>query len=225
MTIQPDQTIRTKRRSITIIVEPGGRVVVRAPLHATDRQIAQFLALKAGWVQATVEKMQRLPPRPPKKRYQAGEEFLLLGEPLRLKIVEGGRAAVTRQGASLCLRRDFQPRAKAALTAWYREQARKVLTARVAHFARLHSFSYSKVRISSARTRWGSCSTLGTLSFTWRLVMAPPAVIDYVVVHELVHTRVHNHGKDFWAAVSAVMPDYKPRRAWLKQHGGGLTIE
>ncbi|NPV55044.1 MAG: M48 family metallopeptidase [Anaerolineae bacterium] len=225
MTIQANQIIRTRRKSIAIIIEPGGRVVVRAPLYATDHQIAQFLALKADWVQAAVDKMRRLPPRQPKKRYRAGEEFLLLGETLRLKIVEGGRSAVTRQGGYLCLRRDFQPRAKAALTAWYRQQARRVLTERVEHFARRHGFTYSKVRISSARTRWGSCSTLGTLSFTWRLVMAPLEVIDYVVVHELVHTRVRNHSKGFWAAVAVLMPDYKARRAWLKQHGAALTVE
>jgi len=75
------------------------------------------------------------------------------------------------------------------------------------------------IRISSARTRWGSCSSRGTLSFTYRLVMAPPDVVDYVVLHELVHTQIHNHSKTFWNKVAKLMPDYKPRLAWLKKNG------
>jgi predicted metal-dependent hydrolase len=94
----------------------------------------------------------------------------------------------------------------------------------VAHFAGLHGFEPGKLRISSARTRWGSCSRQGTLSFTWRLVMAPEEVIDYVVVHELCHLRHLNHSKAFWGLVEGILPDYKVRRAWLKRHGERLQL-
>jgi predicted metal-dependent hydrolase len=75
------------------------------------------------------------------------------------------------------------------------------------------------VRISSARTRWGSCSSRGSLSFTWRLVMAPVEVVDYVIVHELAHLRVHNHSPEFWKEVARLMPDYAQRKQWLKDNG------
>jgi predicted metal-dependent hydrolase len=89
---------------------------------------------------------------------------------------------------------------------------------------REYGFREMKVRISSARTRWGSCSQKGNLSFTWRLVMAPPDVIDYVVVHELCHTREMNHSRSFWEQVEAILPDFRQRRRWLKEYGKLLVL-
>ena len=85
-------------------------------------------------------------------------------------------------------------------------------------------FQYKKIRIGSAATRWGSCSSSGALSFTWRLVMAPMAIIDYVIIHELVHTVEHNHGRAFWDKVKTILPDFKPRMAWLKANGALLRL-
>jgi hypothetical protein len=82
-----------------------------------------------------------------------------------------------------------------------------------------HGLRYQNIRISSARTRWGSCSSRGTLSFTYRLIMAPAEVVDYVVMHELVHTQIKNHSKIFWNKVGELMPDYRNRLAWLKKNG------
>jgi predicted metal-dependent hydrolase len=109
-------------------------------------------------------------------------------------------------------------------TAWYKQQARWVLAKRVEWFASRCKFTYTQVRISSAHTRWGSCSSRGTLSFTWRLVMAPLEVVDYVVVHELAHLRVKNHSPAFWKEVEAILPDYKARQKWLKTNGKLLTL-
>ncbi len=115
-------------------------------------------------------------------------------------------------------------RPKSAFQAWYKKQARAVLTERAGYFARKHGFEIGKIRITSARTRWGSCSTKKTLSFTWRLVMAPPEVVDYVVVHELCHLRELNHSRAFWAQVEAILPDYKGKRKWLKENGNLLVL-
>jgi hypothetical protein len=101
---------------------------------------------------------------------------------------------------------------------WYREQARVLIGQRVAAIARDAGFSYTRVRISSARGRWGSCGYRNSLNFTWRLVMAPDTVIDYVVVHELCHTVEKNHSVRFWARVRALAPDYKQSKAWLRKH-------
>jgi len=117
-----------------------------------------------------------------------------------------------------------QPQAESLFTTWYKKQARKVLTGRVKFFANKYDFKVRKIRISSARTRWGSCSQKGTLSYTWRLVMAPSNVIDYVVVHELCHLKEMNHSKAFWLQVEAILPDYKQRRKWLKDKGKFLAL-
>jgi predicted metal-dependent hydrolase len=109
-------------------------------------------------------------------------------------------------------------------TQWYKEQAYEVIEKRVNVFSYQYGFSPRQVKISSARTRWGSCSPNGTLNFSWRLVMAPLEVIDYVVVHELAHLHVKDHSSRFWQEVEKIMPDYKDRRKWLRIHGEKLSL-
>jgi predicted metal-dependent hydrolase len=99
-----------------------------------------------------------------------------------------------------------------------------MIAERVAWYAAKYGFTYKQVKITSAQTRWGSCSAKGTLSFAWRLVMAPVPEIDFVVVHELVHTVEKNHGKAFWAKVKAILPDYKQRIEWLEVNGHLLKL-
>ena len=123
------------------------------------------------------------------------------------------------------LRADSRSRANTLFTAWYRRQARVLLEKRVPELASHYNLTYSRVRISSARTRWASCSSNGTLSFTWRLVMAPQPVIDYIIIHELAHLLERNHSSRYWATVQAMLPDYRRYVKWLKQNGHLLTLE
>jgi predicted metal-dependent hydrolase len=105
-----------------------------------------------------------------------------------------------------------------AVVAQQRERARRLITERVRWYAQKYGFEYSRIRINSARTRWGSCGPSGSLNFTWRLVLTPLPVIDYVVVHELAHLRVRGHSARFWAQVERILPDYRCRRAWLREN-------
>ncbi len=93
----------------------------------------------------------------------------------------------------------------------------------MAHFAPLVGVSYGRITIRNQRTRWGSCSGKGNLNFNCLLMLAPPEVLDYVVVHELCHRKEMNHSPRFWAEVARVLPDYQQRRRWLKEHGGALV--
>lgn len=106
----------------------------------------------------------------------------------------------------------------------YREAAREYIPKRVDYFIRLTGGSYERITIREQKTRWGSCSGRGTLSFNWKLMLAPPAVLDYVVVHELCHLTHMNHSREFWQAVERVLPDYRERRKWLKEHGDELCL-
>jgi predicted metal-dependent hydrolase len=90
--------------------------------------------------------------------------------------------------------------------------------------ARQNGFQYSRVGITSARTRWGSCSAKGALNFSWRLIQAPMEAVDYVVIHELVHTVIHNHSRKFWTRLEQVLPDYRERRKWLRSNGHRLLV-
>ena len=103
-----------------------------------------------------------------------------------------------------------------------RELARTVFTQKTALYASLMGVSYGRISIRDQKTRWGSCSGKGNLNFNWRLILAPEAVRDYVVVHELAHRKEMNHSSKFWGIVEAVLPDYRRQRLWLKQYGDQL---
>lgn len=107
----------------------------------------------------------------------------------------------------------------------YRNTARQVFTDRVAFYHQSTGGRYTSITIRDQKTRWGSCSSRGTLSFNYRLIFAPPRVLDYVVVHELCHLTHLNHSKDFWNMVEQVMPDYRVYKNWLKDHGQELTLK
>jgi predicted metal-dependent hydrolase len=109
------------------------------------------------------------------------------------------------------------------LERWYRNAARNVITARVAEWARELGVVHGRIAIRAQRTRWGSCSTKGNLNFNWRLLMAPLEVVDYVVVHELVHLTIPHHGAAFWREVEHWCPERKRYQRWLRDHGSRLA--
>ena len=105
-----------------------------------------------------------------------------------------------------------------------KQEARRGIPGRVAHFAPLVGVTYGRVTIRCQKTRWGSCSSSGNLNFNCLLLLAPPEVLDYVVVHELCHRKEMNHSPRFWAEVGRVLPDYKKRNKWLKENGSRLML-
>jgi len=220
--IKIDRLVRSNRKTISIIIQADGIVTVRAPLHVSDRQIWSFVRAKADWIREKQKLVQKNASQAQPRQYRDGEVFWFLGKTYPLEIRASTPAVVYLDG-KLILRASAQSRAQAALTRWYREQAARVMNERTASLARQYGFHYKQVKITSARTRWGSCSTTGTISYPWRLVMAPLPVIDYVVIHELVHTEVRNHGPAFWKRVSGLVPDYARKMVWLKQNGALLT--
>lgn len=102
------------------------------------------------------------------------------------------------------------------------EEALKVIPERVEYFAKVIGVTYGKITIRNQKTRWGSCSSKGNLNFNCLLMLAPPEVLDYVVVHELCHRKQMNHSKAFWLEVEKVLPDYKEARKWLKEEGSQM---
>lgn len=219
-----DRLIRSSRRTLALIVERDGTLTVRAPKRASRKAIEAFVAEKAAWIarkqaqakQLAVERLDL------EKTYQAGETHLYQGQayPLHRPPGTGQRVAFDGQAFSLPM---GCPEPAAAFERWYRRAARELLHARVAALAAAHGYTAKRVGITGARTRWGSCSSTGSLNFSWRLVQAPPEVIDYVVIHELVHLEHPNHSKAFWDRVAELRPDFAAQRAWLRQHGRGLV--
>ena len=221
--IAVDQLIRARRRTLAIIVEDDGRVVVRAPMRLKREAIEEFVRAKETWILAKREQALKRASRFVPKRFVGGEEFLYLGESYPLEIEDFQRQPLLLNGG-FRLSRAALPRAEAVFERWYRRQALKVISARAADYAASHGFTFERIRITSARKRWGSCGHKGNLSFAWRLVMAPPPVIDYVVVHELAHLKHRNHSRRFWGKVASILPDFRKQENWLDEHGDLLRL-
>ena len=106
----------------------------------------------------------------------------------------------------------------------YREAARAQFERRTAYYRQFTGGHYTSITVRDQKTRWGSCSSRGTLSFNYRLIFAPPVILDYVVVHELCHLTHMNHSREFWDMVAQIMPKHKEYRKWLQDHGHELTL-
>jgi len=218
-----DQLTRTRRRTLAIIVEDDGRVVVRAPLRLKQEAIDEFVRAKEAWILARQAQARERTSRFVPKSYTSGEEFLFLGSSYRLEIADHQRPPLVLNGG-FRLSRAALPRAEAVFERWYRRQALRVMSERVEAYAASHGFIFNRIKITSARKRWGSCGHKGNLSFAWRLVMAPQPVIDYVVVHELAHLKHRNHSKRFWSKVASILPDFRQQEHWLDEHGYLLRL-
>lgn len=214
--------IRSSRKTLALTVHPDGRVEVRAPLRLHEQFIRAFVESKHDWIAKKQAQLARQ--ATPARQFAPGERFLFLGQDYPLEMTDVQRPAL-RLGSTFLLAQAALPQARQVFTRWYRARAANVLAQRVKACAAQFGLHYHAIRISSARTRWGSCSSAGTLSFTWRLVMAPLDVIDYVVIHELAHLRVRNHSSAFWDQVASMLPDYPARRDWLKKNGHLLTLD
>ena len=125
---------------------------------------------------------------------------------------------------SLPAKDESKDAATLALEKRYRDAAKEYIPKRVEYYHAFTGGDYHKITIRDQKSRWGSCSSNGTLSFNFRLMLAPPRVLDYVVVHELCHLTHMNHSNDFWSMVASILPDYKEYRKWLKENGHTLHL-
>lgn len=222
MPVEIDQLIRSKRRTLALFIESDGSLIVRAPLRTPGKLIRDFVDGHTLWIEKK-QAQARAAAALPARQFIPGESFPYLGESHLLEIVKDQKKALLLDG-NFKLAERAREDAQKVFQEWYRAQARQVIQERVEIFSARYQFQYEKIRISSARTRWGSCSPTGTLSFSWRLILNPMGVVDYVVIHELVHTVVHNHSKRFWRSVEKIMPNYKEFNKWLNKNGQDVML-
>ena len=218
-----EQIIRSQRKTVSLIVTGEGKLVVRAPLHFPKSRIIELVEQKAGWIEKRLAIVRSSPSASQQVKLTEGSQLLFLGQRYQLAISDHA-SPLLYLDSHFHLARKAVPAAEKVFTRWYRLQAANYFGGRSSLLAKQFGFTFRKVKITSARTRWGSCSSTGTLSFTWRLVMAPQAVIDYVIIHELVHTVEHNHHKRFWEKVVSIVPEYKQHIRWLKENGSSLYL-
>jgi predicted metal-dependent hydrolase len=218
---------KKRKRTISLRITPDGGIIIRAPYRTPREEIDSFFQAKNDWVQKKLMERQSLPredTRP--KQFCSGEKFLYLGEwyPLEIQSRNGRKTPLTLLWSRFILDEERADEARTLFVKWYREEAKRLFTDRVNHYSKKLDLFAKSIGITGARCRYGSCSPVNDLSFTWRLVMAPLAIIDYVIVHELIHVEIKNHSSRFWESVASVIPDYKARRNWLRNNHHLLKV-
>ena len=222
MGIKIDKIIRSKRKSIALEIGRDAKLIVRAPLRANLKFIEAIVKSKSNWIFQKQLQFKEKYSLVKDKKFISDEEFLYLGNLYKLRY---RKSHVTLDlEKHFYLSDKYENSAKAVFQYWYKEKAYEKLLERTVLFANQAGFTFNKIKISNARGRWGSCSYNGNINFSWRLIMAPLEVLDYVVVHELSHLKHRDHSSRFWNRVASIMPDYRIHRQWLKNNGHLLDI-
>lgn len=228
MEIKIDKLVRTNRKTYFLQITADASLVVRVPKKASMKQINEILNQKRSWiVKKITQAKERLKTTKP-KLFIEGEDFLFMGRKYTLvlsKITENGNDSnIYTNGENIIVPEKYAPHMKEALINWYKYQSHKIIPDRVANYADIFHIKYKVIKITSAQTRWGSCSGHGNLNFSWRLMMAPLEVIDYVVIHELAHVNIKNHSVNFWNKVALMYPDYLKCKHWLRENQSKLPL-
>ena len=192
-----------------------------------------LLRERSAWVLSTIDKFRSAYNSKPKRDYRTGEPFLFRGASFRLKFESApspNQITVSLKDRQLVVALP-EPAQNAncaeirqAIERFYRVQAQDYLPKRTEELAHKHGFKFARVRIKNQKTRWGSCSAKRNINLNMRLMMAPDAAIDYVIIHELCHLRELNHSPAFWALVESYCPEFRHWRAWFRQHGPSLIL-
>jgi len=214
---------RSKRKTASIYVERDGQVSVLVPKELTTKQVEDLLESKRKWIYTNLAEWRDLNATRVHREYVNGEGFLYLGRTYRLKLVEDQPVPLMLKDGYFCLRANgVSP--DAAFKEFYREKGNGRIRDRVAYYLSKMGVQPKAVRIIELKNRWASCSPGGNLNFHWKCMMAPPTVLDYIVVHELAHLIHPDHTKAFWNEVDKVMPNYQDRKEWLRINGAGMDL-
>jgi len=206
---------RSKRRTVAIHIIDG-EVEVRAPMRTSRRDIDAFVTSKERWIKGKLAKSREQAERRKAFTLDYGDTVPCCGDTYTITAREARRPGF--DGKAFCVPAGLSPEEiKAACVTIYRKLAKDYFTERMFYFAEDMGEMPASVRINNAKARWGSCSANRNINFSWRLIMADAEVIDYVIVHELAHLKEMNHSSRFWSIVEDLLPDYRKRKARLRE--------
>lgn len=208
----PYKLVRSDRKTIGIYVLPGGKVEVRAPQRTAIGYINDFVEKKKPWIDRKINELSK------EKRIIAPDmQVFIFGTPFIIKI---GKTRI--ENSILYVREGL---VKEDAESLMRELARRIITERTKQLSVDTGIVPKSVKITRAKTRWGSCSSDGRININWRLIMGDAELADYVIVHELCHIKQHNHSREFWAEVEKILPEYKKTREKLKNFEARIIDE
>lgn len=234
--------IRSKRKTVCMSVNKDGSVTIKAPhKYPTEKEIAGFVEQKADWILKQRERQQEREDMKLVRRFETDYSFPYLGEERLVEMQSAKKTSITYQDEKIIIKTPFYENLVADYEAteneekieklqndlkkWYKKQAYAYVSKRVEYYKDIVGVTVTSVSIKSRKSQWGSCDSNGNLTFSWRLVMARPEAIDYVVIHELCHRKHMDHSRDFWNQVQKYMPDLKKQKQWLEENSVNLNIE
>lgn len=216
--------VRSRRKTVAIHITGSAAVEVRAPLKMAKSEIDRLVESKEKWILTHLALREQRNSEKSAFTLSYGGVVSLCGTAFPILAKDGARAGF--DGKCFFLPPGLSPdHIKNAVIMTYKTAAKSILKQKTAAYAERMGVSPAAVKITGAKTRWGSCSGRNSINFSWRLVMADEDVVDYVIVHELAHILEHNHSPRFWAVVESVLPDYKQRRMKLKMLQDKLSRE
>lgn len=208
--LMPTKIILCARRTVALIINDAGELIVRAPKNCTEKSIYNFINQKANWI---IKKRSEMLNNnmPPLKLDGSNETISLLGNVYKIVLADYNRVKISED----CV---LVPRINSIekLKSFLIKQSKSYISKRTQEIAQTFDLKYKSVSIRSSTTRWGSCGYKNSLNFTYKLIMCPPKVIDYIIIHELSHTIEKNHSRKFYNLVASMMPDYEVAEKWLK---------
>lgn len=219
-----DYTVkRSKRRTLSVEISSRAEIIVRAPMRTPDELVHRFVHGHVSWIEHHLARALKTNARFKDHHFESGGRCFLNGEEFTIRH-RGGTQGVRINGNELIVFTKQGNDVPAILENWFRKESRRVTEIVVGELTRAGLTEPVALRITSARTRWGSCSAKGTVSISWRCLMAPRETQRYVVVHELVHLEHLNHSARFWKRVAEYCPQHRAHQQWLREHAQLLDL-
>jgi len=209
----------SRARNLRIQVSLGSEVEVIAPNRVTELTIFQFIQEKQNWILNKLAHFDKFG-----DFRKENDEVYYLGQIYKISNIPGTSNSVHFDGESFNLNYHVNSKPKHVLEDWFRNEARINIKSMVKELAEEYKLEYNRISIKEQKTRWGSCSKQGNLNFNFKLMMAPEAVIRYVIIHELTHLTHMNHSRNFWRLLAERCPEYQTHIRWLKRHGSFLKL-
>ncbi len=219
-----DAVYYTRRKSIALSISGKGELIVRVPIGTSDRALVDALMNKRGWI--TKHQQNAIDSIAKNNRQYLSKEIFYLGDTYKIVVNEDKENCVKVLDNIVYVHHNNKTQPRYVVLGWYHCQAENLISSIVYDYCELLGLRELKISITSAKTRWGSCNyRIKRLNFSWRLIMAPKPVVEYVVLHEIMHLKVPNHSKLFWDELAELCPEYREYKLWLRQNSRLMSLD
>lgn len=218
-----------QRRTVDLIVDRFGELVINVPESLPRAEVASIVRRKQEWIYTRLAQKENVLRSGAQKEYVTGEGFYYLGKKFRLKLIDGRDVASNTPPLRLLngrfvMLRSAAPEGRKHFVKWYMRQGQAWISKTVEELKERVLAEPRSVAVRDLKYRWGSCNTVGDVYFHWRIILLPPNVIQYLILHELVHLHEHNHSPSFYERLRRAAPDYREIESWLEVNGDRYAL-